>query len=160
MSLEKSFAFYGSYHSNSVNKFIHLVCVPVIFTTSIEILNRFVFKTFIQTLVIFYALSFIRMHALAGIMYAPIIFGMYYLGISVLPLYPMHSLILFIGSWIAQFIGHGIFEKRSPALLKNLPQSLHAAVFFVWLELLFIFGFEPSLKHKLDELISKAQKKL
>ncbi len=28
--------------------------------------------------------------------------------------------LLHVGSWIAQFLGHGLAEKRAPALLDNL----------------------------------------
>jgi uncharacterized membrane protein YGL010W len=28
-----------------------------------------------------------------------------------------------VGSWIIQFIGHGVFEGRAPALLDNLGQG-------------------------------------
>lgn len=30
---------------------------------------------------------------------------------------------LFLGSWVVQFIGHGVFERRAPALLDNLGQG-------------------------------------
>lgn len=58
-------------------------------------------------------------------------------------------------SWVAQFIGHGVFEGRAPALLDNLVQALFLAPFFVWLEVLFMFGYRPELKARLDEAIQK-----
>ncbi|KAI7113048.1 hypothetical protein KC352_g35148, partial [Hortaea werneckii] len=58
-------------------------------------------------------------------------------------------------SWIAQFIGHGIFEGRAPALLDNLVQALFLAPFFVWLEILFAFGYRPELKARLDKAVQK-----
>ncbi|KAL2935313.1 putative endoplasmic reticulum membrane protein C16E8.02 [Bienertia sinuspersici] len=46
--------------------------------------------------------------------------------------------------WTAQFIGHGVFEKRAPALLDNLVQAFLMAPFFVLLEALHeFFGYEP-----------------
>ncbi|KAI6917856.1 hypothetical protein KC355_g17508 [Hortaea werneckii] len=60
-----------------------------------------------------------------------------------------------IFSWIAQFIGHGIFEGRAPALLDNLVQALFLAPFFVWLEILFAFGYRPELKARLDKAVQK-----
>jgi uncharacterized membrane protein YGL010W len=30
------------------------------------------------------------------------------------------AILLHVGSWIAQFLGHGLAEKRAPALLDNL----------------------------------------
>lgn len=34
LDLEKHLVFYGSYHSNSINVAIHMVCVPIILMTS------------------------------------------------------------------------------------------------------------------------------
>lgn len=34
LDLEKHLVFYGSYHSNTVNVAIHMVCVPIILMTS------------------------------------------------------------------------------------------------------------------------------
>jgi len=31
---------------------------------------------------------------------------------------------LFFGSWVVQFIGHGVFERRAPALVDNLAQGM------------------------------------
>lgn len=60
-----------------------------------------------------------------------------------------------IFSWLAQFVGHGIFEGRAPALLDNLVQALFLAPFFVWLEVLFMLGYRPELKSRLDKAVSK-----
>jgi uncharacterized membrane protein YGL010W len=58
-------------------------------------------------------------------------------------------------AWIAQFVGHGVFEGRAPALLDNLVQAFFLAPFFVWLEVLFYFGYRPSLKARIDEGVAK-----
>lgn len=58
-----------------------------------------------------------------------------------------------IASWLAQFVGHGIFEGRAPALLDNLVQAIFLAPFFVWLEVLFAFGYRPELKSRLDKAV-------
>jgi 2-hydroxy fatty acid dioxygenase len=58
-------------------------------------------------------------------------------------------------SWIAQFLGHGVFEGRSPALLDNLVQALVLAPFFVWMEVLFMLGYRPELKARVDKAVEK-----
>lgn len=58
-------------------------------------------------------------------------------------------------SWVAQFIGHGVFEGRAPALLDNLVQALFLAPFFVWLEVLFAFGYRPELKARLEKAVKQ-----
>ncbi|XP_065043000.1 2-hydroxy-palmitic acid dioxygenase mpo1-like isoform X2 [Musa acuminata AAA Group] len=46
--------------------------------------------------------------------------------------------------WTGQFLGHGLFEKRAPALLDNLVQALLTAPFFVLLEVMKnLCGYEP-----------------
>ncbi|MFQ6669042.1 hypothetical protein Gotur_034450 [Gossypium turneri] len=73
--------------------------------------------------------------------------------------------------WAGQFLGHGIFEKRAPALLDNLVQALLMAPFFVLLEVLqSLFGYEPypgfqmrvnaKIKAEIKEWQDKKQKKV
>lgn len=62
---------------------------------------------------------------------------------------------VFVVSWIAQFIGHGKFEGRAPALLDNLVQALVLAPFFVWMEILFKLGYRPELRSRVDKAVEK-----
>lgn len=62
---------------------------------------------------------------------------------------------VFVTSWIAQVVGHGVFERRAPALLDNLVQALFLAPFFVWMEILFFFGYRPELKARVNSAIQK-----
>ncbi|KAL8678584.1 MAG: hypothetical protein Q9186_005087 [Xanthomendoza sp. 1 TL-2023] len=66
---------------------------------------------------------------------------------------------LHLASWIAQFIGHGAFEGRAPALLDNLVQAFLLAPFFVWMEFLFYLGYRPELKSRLDFAVEKEVQK-
>ena len=159
-NLEKSFSFYGAFHSNPVNQWIHIICVPIIFTTSIELLLRVISPICIQILLLFYISSFIYMHALAGITYAPVLMIYAYIGSQVLPNHALVSMVLWVCAWIAQFVGHGVFEKRAPALLTNLPQSVHAAVFFVWVELLMKWKIlDSALERKLISAVNREKRK-
>ena len=56
-------------------------------------------------------------------------------------------------SWVAQFLGHGVYEGRAPALLDNIVQALFLAPLFVWLEILFWCGYRPELKGRLDRAV-------
>lgn len=62
---------------------------------------------------------------------------------------------VFFISWIAQFIGHGAFEGRAPALFDNLVQAFFLAPFFVWMEVLFYLGYRPGLKARLDKAVQQ-----
>jgi 2-hydroxy fatty acid dioxygenase len=110
-----------------------------------------------------YATLYILMEPVAGIMVSPIIIG----GIA----YCNHlietygavankwAIAINVVSWIAQFIGHGVFEGRAPALLDNLIQAFFLAPFFVWFEVLFFFGYRPELKSRLNTAIEVEIKK-
>ncbi|WVO17828.1 hypothetical protein L204_105526 [Cryptococcus depauperatus] len=65
---------------------------------------------------------------------------------SVLPF----TLAVHVCAWVAQFIGHGFFEHRAPALTDSLVQALVLAPFFVHLESLFyFFNYKPKLQKKI-----------
>lgn len=99
------------------------------------------------------------MEPVAGAMLAPLLLGGTAYSNHLTSTYGMKANYIALGihifSWIAQFIGHGIFEGRAPALLDNLVQALFLAPFFVWLEILFAFGYRPELKARLDKAVQK-----
>lgn len=61
--------------------------------------------------------------------------------------------------WLAQFLGHGKYEGRAPALLDNLVQALFLAPFFVWFEILFFLGYRPELKRRIDKSVEQQVQK-
>lgn len=70
------------------------------------------------------------------------------------------AIALHVISWLAQFVGHGVFEGRAPALLDNLVQAFFLAPFFVWMEILFFLGYRPELKRRLDKAVGLEIEKL
>jgi uncharacterized membrane protein YGL010W len=70
-----------------------------------------------------------------------------------------YALGIHVFCWIAQFIGHGKFEGRAPALFDNLVQALFLAPLFVWLEVLFMFGYRPDLQRRLEKGVQQEIKK-
>jgi uncharacterized membrane protein YGL010W len=99
------------------------------------------------------------MEPVAGAMLAPLLFGATAYSNHLTSTYGMKANYIAIGvhilSWIVQFIGHGVFEGRAPALLDNLIQAIFLAPFFVWLEILFALGYRPELKSRLDHAIEQ-----
>lgn len=166
--LEKHFAFYGAYHSNPVNVVIHMLFVwPIFFTTLVLLyftpslfnLSQLPFNPYGDKCCLALNIGF----------FFALIYGSFYVALdkkagSVAALL---CLICWIGSsavarrlgfslawkvvlvaqlfcWTVQFIGHGVFEKRAPALLDNLTQAFLMAPFFVLFEALqMFFGYEP-----------------
>lgn len=106
-----------------------------------------------------YSTLYILMEPVAGGMLAPILLGATAYANHLTSTYGMKANYIAIGvhvfSWIAQFVGHGIYEGRAPALLDNLVQAIFLAPLFVWLEILFAFGYRPELKARLEESVSK-----
>jgi 2-hydroxy fatty acid dioxygenase len=73
-------------------------------------------------------------------------------------------------SWVAQFLGHGLAEKRAPALVDNviggtsehvssstisnpLTIAIVLAPFFVHLEILFKLGYRPAMHKRINNKI-------
>lgn len=54
-------------------------------------------------------------------------------------------------AWTLQFIGHGVFERRKPALLDSLDQAIITAPMFVLLEALFPLGYRPELFKRVEK---------
>ena len=60
------------------------------------------------------------------------------------------ALTVHAASWVAQFLGHGIWEKNRPALFENITQSLIAPLFLV-AEAAFAFGWRKDLELAVHE---------
>ncbi|KAK9119198.1 hypothetical protein Scep_017291 [Stephania cephalantha] len=163
--LERHFAFYGAYHSNPVNIFIHMLFVwPILFTFlvllhftptlfNLPLIQVSPFGTLVLNigffLTVVYSLFYVFLDKKSGSLAALLCFCCW-VGASSLAGHLGYSLAwkvvlaaqLFC--WTGQFIGHGVFEKRAPALLDNLAQAFIMAPFFVLLEALqMLFGYEP-----------------
>lgn len=111
-----------------------------------------------------YASLYVLMEPVAGSVFGLLILGWTAYSHHLTAAYGMTAVWWSVGvnvtSWIAQFIGHGLFEGRAPALLDNLVQALFLAPFFVWLEVLFMLGYRPELKSRLDANVQKELEKL
>ncbi|OCF42486.1 endoplasmic reticulum protein [Kwoniella heveanensis CBS 569] len=179
LDVEEELAFYSSYHANKINQIIHFFCIPQILWSWLLIAAHVpVPGTRAITLapglavqpslalgwIVAYLTYYIALEPLGGLTYLP--FGaLSYLTATYLATSPPAWLpftdpsnpsaqpfgwAVFAFAWIAQFIGHGVFERRAPALFDNLVQALVLAPFFVHLEALFaFFDYKPDLHKKI-----------
>jgi len=175
MSLSKLFdvkhqlTFYGAYHSNKWNVLIHVTCVPLIlwsaqvflsaaptpswFPNYTHIFNEYAsFEwTWATILAIIYQAYYFALEPVAATIYLPQMVAMLLTATS----YAhrdhgqRNALYLHICSWIMQFIGHGVAEGRSPALLDNIVGAVALAPFFVHLEVLFFLGYRKKFHKEL-----------
>ncbi|KPA86556.1 hypothetical protein ABB37_00693 [Leptomonas pyrrhocoris] len=155
-NLKKSFVFYGSYHHTPINQLVHVIFVPAIFTTAMSFVARIPITDKVNlshVVAAFYAISFLKMEPVAGALYAPVIGAMEYLGSQVLIHHVPGSIAVHLLGWTAQIFAHTYAEGRQPAFTEDPFQAIHAAVFFVWLELLFYLGYRPSEKEELGKLV-------
>lgn len=185
--LEKHFAFYGAYHSNPINVAIHMFLVWPILFTAILILYftpsvfNFSFSIFGSHfslalnfgffLAVVYSVFYVCLDPKAGSLAAFLcmlcwVASSFLAGFLGFSLAWKVVLVAQIVCWTEQFIGHGVFEKRAPALLDNLVQALIMAPFFVLLEALQNFfhyepypGFHAKVQAKIEAEIGEWQEK-
>ena len=65
------------------------------------------------------------------------------------------ALAVHLVGWIIQFIGHGVFEGRAPALLDSLDQALITGPMFVLLEVLFFLGYRKKFHQKMMRQVKR-----
>ncbi|KAL6704733.1 hypothetical protein ACN47E_007654 [Coniothyrium glycines] len=172
LNLEKQLVFYGAYHHNKVNVGIHILCVPPILLTSFLLLTNTPAVPLPSWLsvpnlplnvgtvgAVLYSTLYILMEPVAGALLAPILIGSTAYANHLTSTYGATANswagAINIACWLAQFVGHGKFEGRAPALLDNLVQAIFLAPFFVWFEILFTLGYRPELKGRIDQAVEK-----
>ncbi|KAJ5511129.1 hypothetical protein N7453_003232 [Penicillium expansum] len=172
LNLEKQLLFYGAYHSNPVHSSTsqstspasQSYCSPA---SSLPVTARpsshsrtssgsnTCPRTPEQSALFIYATFYILLEPIAGGLLAPAVITAAYYGNYFLSTYGSTVNYwaggIHIVSWLAQFVGHGVFEKRAPALLDNLVQALLLAPLFVWMEVLFFFGYRSELKKRFEK---------
>jgi uncharacterized membrane protein YGL010W len=161
------------------NVAIHIGCVPVLLATGFlfgtntpalrtpAFLNRLNLPLNLGTVasLTYSTLYLILSPNLAGASITPFILGAAALANKLTTKYnrtKVNSIAIgvHIVSWILQFIGHGKYEGRKPALLDNLVQALFLAPLFVWYEVLFKLGFYKQLKLDVEAAIEVEVAKL
>ncbi|KAI0012899.1 DUF962-domain-containing protein [Xylariaceae sp. FL0662B] len=171
LNLEKQLTFYGAYHHNSINIAIHMACVPLILLTGFtiaantgtliplpKILTIPHLDLNLGTLAAFtWGALYVLLEPVAGTILALICLGAAAVSNTLLSRNPaltnQVAITVHVVCWLLQFLGHGVFERRAPALLDNLVQAVFLAPLFVWLELLFKFGYRRELQHRVEKAV-------
>ena len=176
-------AMYGSYHTDPINQWIHILFVPTLLLTAFVLLSSLPLPPVVGS-----ALSAMS-GGVAGLprgadwsLAIAVAYGAFYLYLSPSPLGALAVLAvagllaaarawvaaaggraaatpaavaLHVFGWLVQFYGHGVHERRAPALLDNLAQAIFMAPFFVLIELGFKLGLLVDLKEEVDPEIRK-----
>lgn len=121
--------------------------LPAFFVDNLEF--NFGFFAFVA-----YALYYLTLDLFAGLTFDIILFGLLLSANAFLKAYGdrawMYALVLHLLSWFMQIAGHGVLERRKPALTDSFFQSLVLAPLFVWFEFLFMFGYRQRLQDELE----------
>lgn len=174
LDLEGHLVFYRSYHFNHTNVTIHLLCIPVILFSAFALFVPVQVGSWLPYInvgtvaALAYAAFYTLLDPTLGSLTVPLLVGgLYYLSKgyqlaaspeSSITQSEFHNVALtaHIIAWLAQFYGHGVHEKRAPALTDNLLQALVLAPFFVVFEVAFALGFRRELKKTMDNKAGKA----
>lgn len=128
--VDQLLAHYAESHRNPRNEVIHFVAIPLIMLSLVGLLfalHPWVAYGFILASMVYYArlsLVFLVTMAILSAMAVALVHAM---GDKVLPI----SAAVFVGAWIAQFVGHKI-EGRKPSFFEDLQ--------YLWVGPLFVLS--------------------
>jgi uncharacterized membrane protein YGL010W len=133
-ALKAHFSEYASFHVTRGNQACHYVGIPLI------VLTLFTFLTRVEL----FEVGGLNVTLAEGVMFAVVAYylrldvslGFLMLGVFAVlnvagrPIPLAWGAALFVLGWVFQFLGHSVYEKRSPAFYKNL---LHLLVGPLWI---------------------------
>jgi uncharacterized membrane protein YGL010W len=127
------FADYAAYHQTKGNKWFHRVGIPLIMLTLLGMLARVgtsaggVRIDLAMLLIVVAEVVYLMLDWRLGAVMLAVSVGFYFLG-AWMPLWL--NVALFVLGWMFQFLGHSVYEKKSPAFLTN---ALHLLVGPLWI---------------------------
>ena len=115
---------YSGYHINPINKLTHYIGIPLILFSTIGLFrylgwHHYNLGTLSILLVTFYYWRTMDLKiatlffCIAGLFYYTSLFLSWHVILGI-----------FVASWILQFVGHQIYEKKQPAFLENMEHLL------------------------------------
>ena len=118
---------YGESHQNPINKKIHWVCVPLIMLSllgllwmlKIPVLHNSTYCNAATVLIFLVSIYYFRLSIQMGLGMLYISFFMVYIIIYMDNFGIIPYIVIFILSWIGQFIGHKI-EGKKPSFLEDV----------------------------------------
>lgn len=158
--LEVHMGMYTAYHRTRMNRVIHFVMVPAIVWTLMVALDLVLLTEGISlafpivgALLVWYLMMDFALGVATTVVYTVLLVTAITLNETLND--ANTSLLIaggvFVASWVFQFLGHGLFEKRRPALADNLLQVFIAPMFIV-AETAFGFGFKKDLQERVEEV--------
>lgn len=161
MNLETPMGMYTAYHRHPVNRAIHYVMVPAIVWTLMvwtDLVPLFTAGGTTITLAFFLVggiiLWYLALDFVFGLVSAALFTMLLVSAITLNETVGAGTSAaiaggVFVGSWVFQFLGHGVWEKRRPALVDNGFQIFIAPMFLV-AETFFAAGFRKDLEERVE----------
>ncbi len=161
-SMAENMSVYAAYHRNPVNKVIHFVMVPaIVWTLMVWLDNVALFEygglpitlgmVIVGALLVWYLLLDFAIGLASTAIFTLLMVSAIELNVAVGARNgAIIAGVVFVASWVFQFIGHGVWEKRRPALVDNLFQVLVAPSFLV-AEAAFGMGLKKDLEKEVQE---------
>jgi uncharacterized membrane protein YGL010W len=121
---------YGESHRNPVNERIHFIAIPLILLSLLGLMaavHPWVAYGFVAASMVYYARLSAVFLAAMGVVSAVALGLVQAMGTWVLPM----SIVIFVGAWIAQFVGHKI-EGKKPSFFEDLQ--------YLWIGPLFVLS--------------------
>ena len=133
-SLRRHFADYAAFHRTAGNKACHAFGIPIIVLASLALLARVPLVpisgfslTLAEVLIVGFVAYYLTLDA--GLALSMLV-GYALLDAVGRLIPPLPALGLFVFGWILQGIGHSVYEKNSPAFLRNF---VHLAIGPLWI---------------------------
>ncbi len=162
-SLSDQMSVYAAYHRNPTNRLIHYMFVPAIVWSLMVALDLVPLGSYAGTplslafpIVGVLLLYYLALDIWLGIAAVAVFTVLMVTAIQVNVLLDSVATslivagIVFVASWIFQFIGHGVWEKRRPALVDNAFQVLVAPMFLIS-ETAFALGLRKTLQAEVEQ---------
>ena len=161
-SLAEHMSVYAAYHRHPTNKAIHFVMVPAIVWTLMVALDHVFLATvsgfpvtlatvIVGALLVWYLLLDFAIGVGAVVAFTLLQYSAVVLNNTVTQTQSLTIAgIVFVASWVFHFLGHGVWEKRRPALMDNLFQVLVAPSFLI-AEAAFGMGMKKDLHEAVQE---------
>lgn len=159
-TLVEQMSVYAAYHRDPTNKAIHFLFVPLIIWSAMGLLVQLgglrlgaLEVTLAHAIAVVLLAYYMRLDFQLGV---AMVFLFTFLLVTVLQVDAalgasswMLFAAVFVGSWVAQAVGHSAFEHRRPALADNLFQVFVAPIFVV-AEWAFALGLRRSLAQQVE----------
>ena len=128
--VDQLLAHYGESHRNPRNEVIHFIAIPLIMLSLVGLLfaaHPWIAYAFVAASMVYYARLSAPFLVAMALLSALALVLVHAMGSQVLPI----SAAIFVGAWIAQFVGHRI-EGKKPSFFEDLQ--------YLWVGPLFVLS--------------------